>query len=322
MAQVNKKSDYLHCYGLDCVPFGLSPDLKFFFPSSVHLSAREVLKYAVQNGDGFMVLTGRAGTGKTLLIRVLLAELGNHKQSVVLTNPVLAPAGLLHQILLDLGFKVDANTGEANLLAMFQELLLDFGKKNKELLIIIDEAQNMPMETLEYLRMLSNIETSQKKLLQILLTGQPELEKLLDDARLAQLRQRISVHECLRPFSPAETMQYVNYRLTKSGRGDVVFSRSARRLLHKLTSGVPRLVNRLMDRTLLMASNDYRGRITGKYIARAAATLPGHTNSGFLNFISPTWSVIVIVIFLILTISGLAAYFYQGHEIWQRLTGL
>jgi general secretion pathway protein A len=328
MGQANKESDYLSCYGLSCLPFGLSPDLKFFFPSRVHLSAREVLKYAVQNGDGFMVLTGQAGTGKTLLIRALLAELGSEKKTVVLTNPVLAPAGLLHQILLDLGLKVDANTGEANLLAIFQKILLRFGENNKEILIIVDEAQNMPLKTLEYLRMLSNIETGEKKLLQILLTGQPELEKLVNDPRLAQLRQRISVHECLRPFSLAETMQYVNYRLTKSGRGDVVFNRSARRVLHKLTGGVPRLINRLMDRTLLTACGNYEGQITGKHLKNAASTLPGHPTSGFLKSGSPLPGFVsrsfvsVTFLVLILFILGLTAYLYKGHDIWQRLTGL
>ncbi len=330
MAQINKDSsrdkraDYLSVYGLSCVPFGLSPDLNFFFPSAVHLSVREVLTYAVKNGDGFMVLTGQAGTGKTLLIRALLKELGNDKKSVVLTNPVLAPAGLLHQIILDLGFRVDANTGEANLLAIFQKILLKVGEKKKEILIIVDEAQNMPLETLEYLRMLSNIETSEKKLLQILLTGQPELEKIIHDPRLAQLRQRISVHEYLRPFSVAETMQYVNYRLTKSGRGDVLFSPSARRILHKLTAGVPRLINRLMDRTLLMACGNYEGMITGKHLKKAAATLPGHAKPGFSNFMPSARffipaSAFLILIFLVL---GLSAYLYKGHDIWQKLTGL
>ncbi len=327
MAKTNKdgekdrESGYLSCYGLSCVPFGLSPDLKFFFPSAVHLSAREVLKYAIRNGDGFMVLTGQAGTGKTLLIRALLKELGNDKKSVVLTNPVLAPAGLLHQIILDLGFKVDANTGEANLLAIFQKILLKVGEKNKEILIIVDEAQNMPLETLEYLRMLSNIETSEKKLLQILLTGQPELEKIINATCLAQLRQRISVHEYLRPLSVAETMQYVNYRLTKSGRGDVAFSRSARRILHKITAGVPRLINRLMDRTLLMACGNYEGEITGKHLKKAAATLPGHTKTGFLNFIPSARFFMSASAFLVLFF-GLIAYLYRGHDIWQKLTGL
>lgn len=326
MAQLNKESDYLSCYGLSCVPFGLSPDLKFFFPSAAHLSAREVLKYAIRSGAGFMVLTGQAGTGKTLLIRVLLDELGDDKKSVVLTNPVLSPAGLLHQILLDLGFKVDANRGEANLLAIFQKVLLRFGEKNREILIIVDEAQNMPLETLEYLRMLSNIETSEKKLLQILLTGQPELEKLINDPRLAQLQQRISVHESLRPFSAAETMLYVTFRLAKSGRGDLVFSRSARRLLHKLTVGVPRLINRLMDRVLLMACSDYKGQITGKHIKDAAATLPGHAKSGFVSpsssspALTSAFTVIFLTLFFLLL--GMTIYLYNGHDIWHRLTGL
>ncbi len=285
MIQTKNESQYLTCYGLTTAPFRLSPDPDFFFPSKPHISAREVLKYAVQNDEGFMVLTGPAGTGKTLLLRVLLQEIGKKKISVVLTNPVLSPAGLLHQILLELGFKLDGAIGEENLLAAFQKVLLKLAAKNKDILVIVDEAQNIPLETLEYLRMLSNIETSQKKLLQILLTGQPELEKLLEDPRLAQLSQRIAVYESLRPFSATETMEYVNYRLAKAGRGDLALTFWARKTLHHLTGGVPRLVNRLMDRTLLIACSNYKGKITKKHIDGAAKTLPGNAKSNFFRLV-------------------------------------
>ncbi len=279
MKQKKYESKYLNCYGLTSAPFRLSPDPEFFFPSRPHVAAREVLKYAIANDEGFMVLAGPAGTGKTLLLRVLLQEIGTEKISVVLTNPVLSPAGLLHQMLLELGFKIDAAIGEANLLATFQEFLLNLAAKDKDILVIVDEAQNIPLETLEYLRMLSNIETNQRKLLQILLTGQPELVDLLEDPRLAQLSQRIAVYERLRPFSAVETMEYVNYRLAKAGRGDLVLGFLAKKTLYRLTGGVPRLVNRLMDRTLLVACSDYRGKLTRKHILGAAKTLPGTTAS-------------------------------------------
>ncbi len=280
MTQSNKnESQYLTCYGLTTAPFRLSPDPEFFFPSKPHISAREVLKYAVQNDEGFMVLTGPAGTGKTLLLRLLLQEIGKEKISVVLTNPVLNPAGLLHQILLELGFELDAAIGEANLLAAFQKVLLELASENKDILVIVDEAQNIPLETLEYLRMLSNIETNQKKLLQILLSGQPELEQLLEDPRLAQLTQRIAIYESLRPFSASETIEYIKYRLAKAGRSDLTLNAPARRTLHRLTGGVPRLVNRLMDRTLLIACSNYKGKITGKHIKAAAGTLPGNART-------------------------------------------
>lgn len=275
MKQKKNELRYLNCYGLTSAPFRLSPDPEFFFPSKPHIAAREVLKYAIANDEGFMVLVGPAGTGKTLLLRVLLQEIGKEKLSVVLTNPVLSPAGLLHQILLELGFKVDAAIGEANLLAAFQKVLLKLAAKDKDILVIVDEAQNIPLETLEYLRMLSNIETNRRKLLQILLTGQPELGDLLEDPRLAQLSQRIAVYEHLRTFSAAETMEYVNYRLAKAGRGDLVLGFLAKKTLYRLTGGVPRLVNRLMDRTLLVACSDYKGELTRKHILGAAKTLPG-----------------------------------------------
>ena len=280
MEQKKNESQYLNCYGLTSAPFRLSPDPEFFFPSKPHIAAREVLKYAIANDEGFMVLAGPAGTGKTLLLRVLLQEIGKGKISAVLTNPVLSPAGLLHQILLELGFKIDAAIGEANLLAAFQKVLLKLAAKDKDILVIVDEAQNIPLETLEYLRMLSNIETNQRKLLQILLTGQPELGDLLQDPRLAQLSQRIAVYECLRPFSAAETMEYVNYRLAKAGRADLDLTFFAKKTLYRLTGGVPRLINRLMDRTLLVACSDYNGKLTRKHLLGASKTLPGTPASG------------------------------------------
>jgi general secretion pathway protein A len=276
MKHKKNNSQYLDCYGLTSAPFRLSPDPEFFFPSKPHIAAREVLKYAVANAEGFMVLSGPAGTGKTLLLRILLQELDSRKISVLLTNPVLSPAGLLHQILLELGFKLDAAIGEANLLAAFQKILLNLANKENDILIIVDEAQNIPLETLEYLRMLSNIETNQRKLLQILLTGQPELEDLLQDPRLAQLSQRIAVNERLRPFSATETMEYVNYRLAKAGRGDLMLTFSAKKTLYRMTDGIPRLVNRLMDRTLLVACSDYKGQLTRRHILGAAKTLPAN----------------------------------------------
>ncbi|MEE4242095.1 MAG: AAA family ATPase [Desulfopila sp.] len=304
MPPSNNESLYLNCYGLTSAPFRLSPDPEFFFPSKPHIAARKVLKYAIQNDEGFMILSGPAGTGKTLLLRVLLQETGKGKITTVLTNPVLSPSGLLHQILLELGLKVDASIGEENLLATFQKVLLKIASLNKDILVIVDEAQNIPLKTLEYLRMLSNIETNQRKLLQILLTGQPELEDLLKDPRLAQLSQRIAVHETLRPFSATETLEYVNYRLAKAGRGDLGLSFFAKKALFRLTGGIPRLVNRLMDRTLLIACTDYKGKLTRRHIYAAAKTLPGDTNLKLFGLLPSLGYVFVAILVFALVLSA------------------
>ena len=251
-----------------------------------------------------MVLSGQAGAGKTLLLRLLLKEMEEDKHSVLIINPVLTPAALLHQILLELGFNLDIAKGESNLMTAFQKILLRLAAKNKDLLIIIDEAQNMPLATLEYLRMLSNIETNRKKLLQILLTGQPELDTLLEDEKLAQLSQRIVVHEKIRPLSAKETVEYINYRLAKAGRGDIGLTWFAQRALYRLTGGIPRLINRLMDRTLLMACSDYDKKLSQKHIYSAERTLPkGYKKKRFFrmfSFFSYTFVFYSLIIILII----------------------
>ncbi|MGC8736389.1 MAG: ExeA family protein [Dissulfurimicrobium sp.] len=267
--------DYINYFGLKDAPFRLSPDPNFFFPARSHLAAKEVLKFAIERGEGFMVLVGPAGTGKTLTLRLILEGLHPDKLPVVVVSPAVNPPGLLRLILDEMGHPYDGGSDDlALLLKHFQSAVLDLASKGKDLLIVVDEAQNLPVDTLEQLRLLSNIETDRRKLLQILLIGQPELDSILYDPRLGQLVQRIVVREELRPFTREEMGDYIGFRLAKAGRADIRLDSGALSRLYAASQGVPRLINKIMDRALLMASSHGRLTIGPKDINAACETMP------------------------------------------------
>lgn len=260
-------------YGFSQAPFRLSPDPFFFFPSPTHLSAEKILAHAIDSGEGFMVLTGKAGLGKTLLLRRLLENFSSNKIPILVLSPAVDPAGLLQLLLGELGLNAPTETSLAGLLQIFQQNLLELAEKQQELFIIIDEAQNMPVQTLEQLRMLSNLETGKKKLMQILLVGQSELEDVLTNPSLGQLVQRIVVHERLEPLNREQIAHYVSYRLGKAGRADIFLAKNGCKLLRKSSNGIPRLINRIMDRTLLLASVEPVTVITKSHIKAAILTM-------------------------------------------------
>ncbi len=266
--------NYLEFFGFSKAPFGLSPDPEFFFPSEGHYSAKSVLSYTIGSGEGFMALIGEAGTGKTLLLRMLLKEVGKKKTVAAILCPSFTPSGILHMLLKELGETPPIGAETAALYTMFEKKLLVAAKQGKEILIVVDEAQNLPVETMEQLRMLSNIELSYRKLLQIVLIGQPALDSLLRHPQLGQLTQRIVVYEHLYPFTEDECVQYVNHRLAKAGRGDLAFGYFARKYLYHKTGGIPRLINRLMDRALLFAGADNASGVGLKHVRKAAETFP------------------------------------------------
>ena len=271
----NSFPDYLIWFGLKEPPFRLSPDLEYYYPSKSHRQVLEVLKYGINRGEGFMVLSGHAGTGKTLLLRLLMKEMPPEKRTAFIVMPSVSPRGLLLLLLEELGIKTGNNNPElALLLKAFQECLLKLANSGEKLLIIIDEAQDLPLETVEQLRLLSNIETNKEKLVQILLVGQPELKNLLSDPRLCQLTQRIVINETLMPLSFEETKDYINFRLTKAGRGDLKFDDKFLEHLYTHSRGLPRLINRAMDRALLMAAASRSSGLQKNHLEAAASTLP------------------------------------------------
>jgi general secretion pathway protein A len=237
-------------YGFREKPFALSPDPRYLFLSASHREVLGHLVYGIEQGEGFMAISGEVGTGKTTLCRTLLARLGSSCEIAFLFNPTLGPTDLIKAINAELGLSTFGDS-RAELLDVLNTFLLDRHAEGRRVLVIIDEAQNLPVETLEQLRLLSNLETHTAKLLQIVLIGQPELDAKLDAPELRQLRQRISVWWRLGPLEPDETRMYVEHRLRVAGVSQPIFSRSALALVHRQARGVPRLVNLLCDRALL-----------------------------------------------------------------------
>jgi len=237
------------------------------------MSAGKILGHAIANGEGFMVLTGRAGLGKTLLLKRLLEGLDQRKLPILILSPAVDAKGLLQLLLGEIGLEYNEQTSAAQLLQIFQNHVLTMAEQDQELFIIVDEAQNMPLQTLEQLRMLSNLETGKRKLMQILLIGQTGLENLLNNPKLGQLAQRIVVQEKLQPLHLTQVDRYVQYRLKRAGGEDIQLNPSACRLLHSASQGIPRLINRIMDRTLLLASLDSTRELTKRHVKIAISTM-------------------------------------------------
>lgn len=264
----NEMPDYIGFFGLRDHPFRMTPDTDYFYPSSEHKAAFESLKYGILKREGFLVLTGEPGMGKTLLIRLLFKELPTDVLTAMILTPTLGPKELFEAILEDLS--IPASGSKESLLKTFRDYLFGLAKEGKTLLLVIDEAQNLPVESLEELRLLSNFETEKGKLLQILLSGQPLLEEKLRSPALSQLAQRITIWEKLEPFGREEVLDYVRFRLARAGGAGVVFSRGVARELHRLTGGIPRVINKVMDRALLIAFARGTSRVSPQIVREAA----------------------------------------------------
>ncbi len=267
--------NHLSFFGIKEEPFRLTPDRDFYFPSRSHSTVAEVVRYGLDTGEGFLIIYGEVGTGKTMLLRKLSTYLHSHYDTAYIISPQLSPRDLLFAILQDLD-AVDKETSELNAPALFQKIydyLVSRNPLGKRLLVIIDEAQNLPEDSIEQLRLLSNFETDKQKLMQILLVGQPELKTKIYKSSLRQLRQRITISETLNPLSRAEMASYINFRLNRVGRADMTPSASVIKTIHRYTNGTPRLVNKLMSRALLMAYAAQHQHIDKKSIKDAAESL-------------------------------------------------
>lgn len=266
---------YEQYFGLSEQPFGITPDTSFFFAFASYQEALNTLLVAVRSGEGFIKITGEVGTGKTLLCRKFMASLGEDFVTAYIPNPYLEPKALLQAVAEDLCIPIEANIDQHHLLKKLMLGLLDFAREGKRVVLCLDEVQAMPSETLEALRLLTNLETEKRKLLQIVLFGQPELDEKLDQASVRQLKQRITFHYQLGLLRRDELDLYVAHRLAIAGfQGGRLFSTRAMKHLHRASSGVPRLVNILAHKALMLTYGAGRAQADVKQIRAAIADTP------------------------------------------------
>jgi MSHA biogenesis protein MshM len=266
---------YRRHFGLREAPFSITPDTAFSFASRSFQEALNTLLVAVRNGEGFIKITGEVGTGKTLLCRKFLSSLDQGFVSAYLPNPYLEPRTLLFALAEELGVRLPAEADQHQALKAVTRALLDFARAGKKVVLCLDEVQAMPLETLEALRLLSNLETEKRKLLQVVLFGQPELDAKLDQHAVRQIKSRITFHYTLGPLTRQEMDYYIAHRLSVAGyAGGPLFSRRALALLYRASGGIPRLVNVLAHKALLLVFGEGGQRVTGRHVVLAARDTP------------------------------------------------
>jgi len=266
---------YLEFYGLKQAPFDITPNPRFLFHSRKHREALNHLLYGIRERKGFVQLTGEVGAGKTTLCRALLEQLDGQFSTALILNPVLNSNELMKAIATEFGLDVKG-LDRLETIAAISGFLLKQVEQRRETVLIIDEAQNLTEDLLEQVRLLSNIETDDRKLLQIILLGQPELRERLNSPNLRQLRQRITVRYHLKPLTRSETGQYIQHRLEVSGaKGAPYFTRLALWRVHRYSCGIPRLVNAVCDKALLAGFVERSDRIDFRMIGRAIRELEG-----------------------------------------------
>ncbi len=244
---------YTNFFGLTSEPFNMTPDPRFIYFSRKHQEAFATLVYGVKYRKGFIEITGEIGAGKTTLCRRLLVELNGKAKTAIILNPTLSDVQLLNAIVDDFGIQCKRRN-KKGFFDGLNQFLLEVAEKGLTSVLIIDEAQNLSLKTLEQIRLLSNLETEREKLLQIILVGQPELRETLRHRSLIQLRQRIALRYHLPALNNQETIEYIFWRLRIAGGEDkVFFAPEALALIYNLTQGIPRLINCLCDKVMLAA---------------------------------------------------------------------
>ena len=262
---------YAAHFGLRELPFGITPDTSFFFGSPGSQEALNTLLVAARGGEGFIKLTGEVGTGKTLLCRKFMATLGEGFVTAYIPNPYLEPRTLMLALADELEVELERDVGQHQVLKAIARRLLELAGQDKRVVLCLDEAQAIPVESLEALRLLTNLETEKRKLLQIVLFGQPELNRKLELESIRQLAQRITFHYHLGPLSRDDLDYYVAHRLRVAGFGGArLFTRGAIRGLYKASGGVPRLVNIMAHKAMMLSYGQGRQQVAGSHVSTAA----------------------------------------------------
>jgi MSHA biogenesis protein MshM len=267
--------NYYRHFGLREAPFGITPDTSFFYACRSTQEALNTLLVAVTNGEGFLKITGEVGTGKTLLCRKFLATLDSSWASAYLPNPNLEPLALVLAVAEEMGVQVHPGVDQHHLMRGIARALLDHARHGRRVVLCMDESQGMPLETLEAMRLLTNLETEKRKLLQVVLFGQPELDRKLASASIRQLRQRITFQYNLEGLDREEIGAYLEHRLAIAGYdGAPLFDNGALGVLHRASRGIPRLVNILAHKALLLVYGEGGRCATRRHVRAAVADTP------------------------------------------------
>jgi len=268
---------YTSFFGLTEKPFAITPDPRYLYLSERHAEALAHLAYGIAEAGGFIQLTGEVGTGKTTVLRSLLQQLPPHCDVALILNPRVTPAEFLQCICDELHVQVPAAAvgSVKSLVDLLTHFLLDAHGRSRRVVLMVDEAQNLSADVLEQVRLLTNLETATQKLLQILLIGQPELRAVLAKPELRQLAQRVTGRYHLEALRRTQTIAYIRHRLRVAGATRDVFSSAALGELHRLSRGVPRIINVIADRALLGAYTREEHRVTGGLVRRAASEVYG-----------------------------------------------
>jgi len=267
---------YADYYGLQESPFSLTPDTSYFFLHQGQLEALNVLRVALLQGEGLLKVVGEVGTGKTLLCRKLLNLLGTGFYTAYLPNPALAPTVLRKALAKELGIDVSVVSDQHWLTERINERLIELVGAGQRVVLLVDEAQAIPEESLEALRLLTNLETEKTKLLQIVLFGQPELDQKLGSASLRQVKQRIAFSYRLQPMAMDEIEGYISHRLVVAGyHGKPLFINPALRAIYRSSKGVPRLINLICNKALLLAYGKGDHVVRRRYVRAAVSDTEG-----------------------------------------------
>jgi general secretion pathway protein A len=280
---------YLNFYGFKEKPFNLTPDPRFVFFSRIHKEAFAHLFYGIENRVGFMALIGEVGSGKTTVLRTVLSRLDSDQyRTALILNPCFSGRELLQNINREFGLPISASSA-SNLLVDLNAFLIQENAAQRKVVLVIDEAQNLKPSVLEQIRLISNLETDREKLIQIVLAGQPEFEKILKKKEMRQLTQRITVQYYLKLMDFQDTIDYIDHRITiAGGKGKVIFSQGALKRIYKYSKGLPRLINVVCDRTLLAGYTRDTKKINSRIVAAGIKDIKSST-----TFLERSWRLII-----------------------------